>query len=182
MRKILLIPAAFICFLLVSCQSDTKVAAASEDNTAAQKNLEADHIVSDAFGSGDISKIDDAVSKDCLQHTEHGDVKGIDSLKAMITWMHSNMTDMKMERKKEFADKDYVFSWMRFTGNSNGAGGMPKGPYDMSAIEVSRFENGKAVEHWEFMEMQAMMKWMAQMNPQGNGQMNMPDSAMMKKK
>jgi hypothetical protein len=38
--------------------------------------------------------------------------------------------------------------------------GMPTGPFDMDAIELSKYKDGKAVEHWGFMEMQDMMKMM----------------------
>jgi predicted SnoaL-like aldol condensation-catalyzing enzyme len=56
--------------------------------------------------------------------------------------------------------------------------GMPKGPYDMTAIEVSKFKDGKAVEHWSFMNMQEMMKMMPQ---QPNMNMNNKDTAKMRK-
>ena len=47
---------------------------------------------------------------------------------------------------------------MRFTGTSDGSMGMPKGPYDMKAVEVEKFKDGKAIEHWEFMDPAEMMK------------------------
>jgi len=68
---------------------------------------------------------------------------------------------MKSEIKKVFADDDYVMAWMRWTGTADGSmPGMPAGPYDMTAIEVVRFKDGKAVEHWAFMEPREMMKMM----------------------
>lgn len=67
---------------------------------------------------------------------------------------------MKTEKVREVADEDYVYSWMRYSGTSDGSMGMPKGPYDMESIEVSKYKDGKAVEHWAFMEMQDMMKMM----------------------
>jgi predicted SnoaL-like aldol condensation-catalyzing enzyme len=54
--------------------------------------------------------------------------------------------------------------------------GMPNGPYDMTAIELAKFKDGKAVEHWNFMEMQSMMKMMGQQPG-----MNTMDSSKMKK-
>src|SRR5687767_5196009 len=89
-----------------------------------------------------------------------GDKKGRESLKAMVNMIHSNFKDMKMEKVREVADDEYVFTWMRYSGTSDGAMGMPKGPYDMSAIEVAKFKDGKAVEHWSFMDMQDMMEMM----------------------
>ncbi|MGZ8525629.1 MAG: ester cyclase, partial [Chitinophagaceae bacterium] len=127
-----------------------------------EKNIAASHVVSDAFGSGDISKIDSAVASDFVDHTERGDM-GRDSLKAIIKMWHGASKDTKTEIIKELADDEYVFSWMRFTGSSDGSMGMPAGPYDMRSIEVIRFKDGKAVEHWGFMEPREMMKMMQQM-------------------
>lgn len=126
----------------------------------AKKNLAASHIVNDAFMSGDVSKIDDAVAADFVNHTDYGDM-GRDSLKAMITNMKKTMGDMKMTLMKEVADDDYVFSEMEFTGTRKGEIGMPDGPYDMHGIEVVKFKDGKAIEHWEYTRNDDVMKMMA---------------------
>ena len=82
---------------------------------------------------------------------------------------HKEFPDMKMEVIKEMADDDYVFSWMRYTGTSDGSMGMPKGPYDMTAIEVVKFKDGLAIEHWGFMEPREMMKMMGTPQPSMEG-------------
>ena len=119
-----------------------------------------DHTISKAFETGDISAIDSIVADDFVDHTDRGDMMGKDSLKSMIKWGHENMKDMKMKAVKELADDDYVMAWMNYSGTSDGSMGMPKGPFDMNSIEVSKFRDGKAVEHWSFMNMQEMMKMM----------------------
>ena len=177
MRKFLLpVFAGLFCF--TSCNNKATVASTSGNDSMAQKNLDASHVVDKAFKSGDVSGIDSVVADDFVDHTDRGDIKGKDSLKSMISMMHSNFKDMKMETLKEFADNDYVFSWMRYSGNSDGAMGMPKGPYDMHGIEVVKFKNGKAVEHWSYMDMQEMAKMMGQNH---NMDMNKMDSSKMKK-
>jgi predicted SnoaL-like aldol condensation-catalyzing enzyme len=158
MKKLITaVSAAAICFL-VSCNSNESGGMSDK----AKKNLEASHIVSDAFMSGDVSKIDNAVDSSFVDHTDRGD-KNRDSLKAMITMMKKQNSDMKMTLAKEVADDDYVFSAMGFTGTSDGSMGMPKGPYDFHVIEMVRFKDGKAVEHWEYTRDDDMMKWMASM-------------------
>ncbi len=64
------------------------------------------------------------------------------------------------QKIQEVAKGDFVYSWMRYTGTSDGTMGMPDGPYEMKAIEVARFRDGKAVEHWNFMDVQDMVKMM----------------------
>lgn len=164
MKKSLLAISSCLFLFCMSCNnkaSDDKMGAGKMSDQA-EKNIAASHVVSDAFQTGDISKIDSVVASDFVDHTERGDM-GRDSLKAMIKVMHATNKDMKMEIIKDLADDEYVFSWMRFTGTSDGSMGMPAGPYDMRSIEVVRFKDGKAVEHWGFMEPREMMKWMQQM-------------------
>jgi predicted ester cyclase len=160
MKKFLsFITAGLIC-CFVSCNNE-KTAGETKDDSAATKNLEASRVISKAFGSGDPSMIDSVVAADFVDHTDRGD-KNRDSLKAMISMMRKTFPDMKMEVIKELADDDHVFSLMRFTGTSDGQFGMPKGPYDMQALQVTKFKDGKAIEHWEYMEVREMMKMMPQ--------------------
>ena len=104
-------------------------------------------------------------------------MKGRDSLKAMVKWVHSSMSDMKTEKLREAANEDYVYSWMRYTGTTDGSMGIAKGPYDMESMEISKYKDGKVVEHWGFMEMQDMMKMM----PQPEMNMNTKDTGTRKK-
>jgi predicted SnoaL-like aldol condensation-catalyzing enzyme len=176
--------AVLLCFC--SCKNKTTVAGESKDTAMAQKNLDASHEVNKAFETGNVSALDSVIADDFVDHTDRGDKKGRDSLKAMVKMVHDNFKDMKMEVLKEFADNDYVFSWMRYSGNSDGAMGVPKGPYDMHSIEVVKFKDGKAVEHWGYADMQEMAKMMGQgtnMNQMDKNkmEMNKADSSKMKK-
>lgn len=171
-----------ICFC-TSCNNSTTVASAN-DNSQAQKNLDASHVINHAFETGDVSKIDSMVASDFVDHSEHGDIKGTDSLKSMISTMHATMKDMKMKMIHEIADNDYVYSWMEYTGTGDGKM-MPAGPFDMQAVEVTKFNNGKAVEHWGFVAPKDMMKMMQQMpamDKMDNKMMNNMDSSKMKNK
>ena len=161
MKKIrLLFLAGCLCY--ISCNNDAKIAGTTKENSVAEKNLEASRVVDRAFRSGDASGLDSVISDDFVDHTDQGDKKGRDSLKAMVKMVHENFKDMKIETIKEVADEEYVFSWMRYTGTSDGAMGMPKGPYDMQSVEVAKCRDGKIVEHWAFMNVQEMMKMMGQ--------------------
>ena len=158
MRNSLFLTTIVLFLFCTACTNTNEEAGGLSATT--QKNLDAFHTVSDAFMSGDVSKIDSVVASDFVDHTESGD-KNRDSLKAMITMMHKSEQGMKSEIKKELADDEYVMGWMRWTGTSDGSmPGMPAGPYDMSGMEVVRFKDGKAVEHWAFMEVREMMKMM----------------------
>lgn len=165
MRKLIsIVSIAAICFLMSCNSKEPAKDSGGGMSDAAKKNLAASHIVSDAFMSGDPSKIDSAVAPDFVDHTDRGD-KGRDSLKAAITMMKKSFPDMKMNLTNEFANDDYVLSQMEFTGTSDGSMVMPKGPYDWHVIQAVKFKDGKAVEHWEYMRNDDMMKMMQAMMP-----------------
>jgi predicted SnoaL-like aldol condensation-catalyzing enzyme len=160
MNKIFFIAFAGMLCICSSCNTATTTVGDTGKDSTAQKNLAAFDVVSNAFQTGDASKIDSVVADDFVDHTDKGDVKGKDSLKAMIAMMHNNFKNMKTETKNEAAGGDYVYGWMHYSGTSDGTMGMPKGPFDMTSIELVKFNNGKAVEHWAFMQPQDMMKMM----------------------
>jgi len=129
-----------------------------------------------AFQTGDANGIDSVIADDFIDHTERGDMKGKDSLKAMVKFVHSSYPDMKFEKIRDVADGDYVYNWLTYSGTGDGTMGMPKGPYKFSGIELTKFQNGKAVEHWGFMNMQDAAKMMSQAPA-----MNNMDTSKMKK-
>lgn len=156
--------AGLIC-ICTSCDSNKPVTADNGNQEMEQKNLAAFETVGKAFETGDVSGIDSTVADDFIDHTDKGDVKGKDSLKSMITHMHTSFPDMKTTTKNTAASGDYVYGWMSYSGTSDGSMGMPKGPYDMTAIELVKFNNGKATEHWSFMQPADMMKMMGPQPP-----------------
>lgn len=156
----------------ISCNSGTETKtteapAAPATSTAAQKNLEADHIINKAFETGDFSPIRNVIAADAIDHAgENGDVKGIDSIIAALQQMTKSTTNMKFTVIKEFADDEYVMQWMQASGTMTADGyGMKKGDsYNSQSIEVTKFNSeNKATEHWTFMTMADMMKMMGGM-------------------
>src|SRR5438045_7545916 len=154
MKKFFITTSAALLLFFISCNQAATCTTATGDNnnSAAQRNLDAVHMINKAIETGDVSALDSVLAEDAVDHANEGDVKGRDSIKAELAQIHTMSPDMKSETVKELADEDYAFQWMRYTGTGNGSMGMPKGPYEMSAIEVTKFQNGKASEHWEFMQ------------------------------
>ena len=176
MKTIQLVYVCFSIFLL-SCNSNGKPAEATDTPAAdkatsslAQKNLDAMHVVDKAFQTGDVSGIDSVVATNFVDHTDKGDMNR-DSLKAMIKMSATDKT-MKMETTKEVADDDYAFAMMHMTGTGDGVM-MPAGPYDMHSVEIVKFSNGKAVEHWSYMQGAEIAKMMQKMIPPGMDKMKM---------
>ena len=148
--------------ICLSCSDSSVASVEGKENSRIQKNLEAWHAVSMAFATGNTGALDSVIADDYIDHTPRGDYIGRDSVKANVSRVHANIKDIKMETIKELVDEEYGFFWMRFTGNRIEAKGMSSGPFHLTAIEVVKFHDGKAVEHWEYTEMKELMKMMQQ--------------------
>lgn len=152
---------AMICYC-TSCNSKPEGGLSA----TAQKNLDANHGIVQCFDSKDFSKLGDYIAADAVDHSgENGDIKGLDSIKAALTKEMAGIDGMKTEYIKELADDDYVMSWEHFTGTvTTPMMGLKAGDkFDMQEIEVSKFKDGKAVEHWGMMEPAQIMKLMGPM-------------------
>jgi ketosteroid isomerase-like protein len=160
-KTFFVISASLFCFC-ISCNTKSE----STGTTQGEKNIATVHAVNDAIESGDVSTLDQYIAADAVDHAgEHGDIKGLDSIKANLAYMHNSYKDMKLDELQDAASGDYVFSLTRFTGTSTRESmGAPGGTsFDMNSVQVIKFDkNGKAVEHWEYMQMSDMMKMMPQ--------------------
>lgn len=174
MKKLLFVALTTLVCFCISCNN-------SSGNEQGEKNIATVHAVNDAIESGDVSKVDQYIAADGVDHSgEHGEVKGIDSLKAAFLKMHSTYKDMKLEELRDAASGDYVFTLTRFTGTSTTASmGMPAGTsFDMTAVQVVKFnKDGKATDHWEYMTAADMMKMMGGEKNMGGNMENKADTS-----
>lgn len=130
----------------------------------AQKNLDAMHAVSQCFESKDFSKLGDYIATDAVDHAgENGDIKGLDSIKVAFAKEVTGFDNMKTDVIKELADDEYVMSWEHFTATFkvDAMGHKAGDKFDMKEIEVAKFKDGKATEHWSMLEPADVMKMMA---------------------
>ena len=158
MKKILFMTLALPGVFFISCTNDSGGLSAT-----AKKNMETNHAIQKAFETKDFSKMGDYIAEDGVDHAgEKGDVKGLANIKAEMEKMAAYSENDKNEIIRELADDEYVMSWCRYTGTVKMAwmGLKPGDKIDMKAIEVSKYKDGKAVEHWSFMQPNDMMKMM----------------------
>ncbi|MBS1564586.1 MAG: ester cyclase, partial [Bacteroidetes bacterium] len=137
----------------------------------AQKNLDASKAIAKMFENSDFSKVGDYIATDVVDHASpHGDIKGLDSLKAMFNQYASMMSDAKDEVVKGIADDDYSMLWLKqswTTKVDDPMMGMKAGDHGtMETIEVCKHNaDGKITEHWSFTSMNDMMKMMQKSMP-----------------
>jgi predicted ester cyclase len=150
MRNLLSLLVIIISGIFISCGGGGGMSA------KAKKNMEVNTAIMKAYEASDFSKMNEYMAADAVDHGgENGDVKGLDNIVAEMKRYRSMMPDMKSEIVKELADDDYVFTWAKFSGTMNGK------MTNMTSVDVSKFKDGKAIEHWVFMNPADMMQMMA---------------------
>jgi predicted ester cyclase len=179
MKKLLFMLSAGCFLFITSCNSKKESGGLSD---IAKKNLEAMHGITKCFDSKDFSKLGDYIAEDGIDHSgEQGAIKGLANMKTAFTKMVAAYDSSATEVTKELADDEYVMTWQRYKGTLKiDQMGMKAGDkFDMAAIEVAKFKDGKAIEHWTFMEPSEMMKMIGAPPPPMNDKMGPPvkDSA-----
>lgn len=169
MKQVLFAAATVVCCMLYSCQNASN---SNMANSQGEKNKMSTHDIYQGIETGDTSKLT-SIADDAIDHMgPHGtEINGGDNIKKMLADMHNHVKDLKLESTVMGTDStgDYVFSLCRFTGTTvDSSMGMPAGgKMDSKSVDVIRFKDGKAVEHWGFMDPQEMMKMMPPMPHHG---------------
>lgn len=163
MKKFLFIISVAALFFISSC-SDKKEGTGGMSEKA-KKNMEVNNAILKMFETGDWSKVGDYIATDAVDHAgPKGDIVGLDSLKAYFAQMGQMMSNMKNEVVKTLADDEYVMSWVKGSGTAKmdlPEWGMKAGQtHTGNSVEVSKFRDGKVVEHWTFMNAGEMMQMM----------------------
>jgi len=168
MKKLSVLSLFVLIVLLISCSSQQ---AGTSDK--AKKNLDNFNAVTKMFETQDFSKSGDYIATDVVDHASPtGEVKGLDSLKAMFTRYASMVSDLKNEEVKELADDDYVIGWIKQSWTAKTADPTmhlkPGDKGEMESIEVTKHNaDGKITDHWSFMSMNDVMKMMPNMGNMG---------------
>lgn len=160
MKQVLFAAATVWCCVLLSCQN------AANNNMAdsqTEKNKIAVRDVYQGIQTGDITKLS-VIADDAVDHAGPNgqEIKGGDNIKKMLADMHNHIKDLKVEIVADAADGDYVFTWCRMTGTAvdSSMGMAPGTNLDSKCVDVVKFKDGKATDHWCYMDPKEMMKMM----------------------
>ncbi len=118
----------------------------------------------DLWFTGNTDGIEEIVAENFVSHMSMPGVNstGIQQLKDLVAIASVAFTDNKTEDMHLIAEGDRVVAHYRWKGVNSGpmGEGMPatNKPVDVHTVDVLRFENGKVVEHWGYMEDFKMME------------------------
>ena len=149
MKKIALVFLAAGSIFFLSCNSGGGMSA------TAKKNMEVNDAIMKAYEAGDFTKMGDYIAADAVDHGgETGDIKGLDNIVSEMKRYRAMMPDMKVAMTRSLADEEYVYTWGKMSGTMNGKA------VTMSSVDVSKFKDGKAVEHWVYMDPKELVDMM----------------------
>lgn len=150
MKKLSFLIVIAVCGFFVSCKSDS-----GGMSEAAKKNMAVNDSITKAYERGDFGKMSEWIAADAVDHAgEQGDIVGLENIVAEMKKWKEMMPDMKSTMSRSMADDEYVFTWSKSSGTMNGQ------QMEMTGMDVAKFKDGKAVEHWMYMDPKEMMKMM----------------------
>ena len=126
----------------------------SEQNKAIMRR-----IYDEVFSNGNLAVVDELVVKDVIEHEEGP--QGSEGLKQTVTMFRTAFPDLQFSVEDMIAEGDKVVSRITMRGTHKGEFmGIPATgkTITVQAIDIIRFANGKAVEHWGVTDSAAMME------------------------
>jgi len=147
---------------MFSCE--TKTSTTSTEVNKNEKHTKDMDMVYRAIETGNTAGLDSIMDPNIIDHGSGHDVKGADSVKMMLADIHNHFTNLKFENLSTASNNDYVFTLVRMTGTAsdNVMGFAPGASVSSTSIDVVKIDaNGKATEHWAYMDPNEMMKMMA---------------------
>lgn len=123
----------------------------------------------DMWLSGKSDGIEEFVAENFVSHNPIPGVTstGIQQMKDMIAISSTTFTQNKVEDMHMTADGDRVVAHYNWKGVNTGSmdPSMPatNKSIDVHGVDIVRFENGKIVEHWGYMEEMKMMQQLGMM-------------------
>lgn len=155
MKKLTFATATVLLCLIFSCKNNNSANNASQYKEANSK-------IYKAIETGDVSDLDSILADDAIDHGAPSgeEVTGRDSIKASLAQVHNMFSNLKLEVLNSATDNDVIMERVRMTGTSNVdmPGMPPKGTkIDMTTVEVTKWKDGKAYEHWTFTDQRTPM-------------------------
>ncbi len=162
--KKLFFTSAVLAIFMISCTDSKTTDSTTTSTSSAEKNRENINAVYKGIDTGDMSRMDEFIAEDIVDHYGMSETRGRDSVKKMLGEMHTHFSNLKMDVLSEATSSngDYHFTLVRMTGTTtDDKMGMPANtPVDETSVDVVKIKDGKAVEHWGFDDPKMMMKRM----------------------
>jgi predicted ester cyclase len=119
------------------------------------------------IGQGDLSVLDELMAENIVEH-QRGNRPGRDGARDVSATLHRWLSDFSLTVEDLAVAGDTVWTRNRARGINTGAvmGNAPSGaPVEVDVIDILRFEDGMAVEHWGIADQVGLMLQVGAMPP-----------------
>ena len=131
--------------------------ASTEKNKALERRL-----VLEGFSKGNLAVVEELVAVDAVDHSATpGMPPGLDGVKLFVTTFRTAFPDFNYTIEDQIAEGDKVVTRVTWNGTHKGPfmGIPPTGKIiSVTGIDITRWSNGKAVEHWSNEDIMGMMQ------------------------
>lgn len=108
-------------------------------------------VIEEGFSKGDLAVLDELFAPNHVEHQDGMRPPNIEGVKAAIAGLHMSFSDLKVTIDEIVSSGDKT--WARLTGRGTHLGPFMGRPptgksFEITIIDICRFENGKIVEHW----------------------------------
>ncbi|MFN2469119.1 MAG: ester cyclase [Gaiellaceae bacterium] len=122
----------------------------------------------DVVNGWNVDLIDDLIAPDFVEHEQFPGLsgEGREGVKEFFALLRRAFPDLHMEPEQLIAEGDTVVARVRMTGTQQGEFmGMPATgkQVDVQTIDIIRFRNGMATEHWGVTDSVALMQQLGAM-------------------
>ena len=145
--------------ILLSCSNQNNQ---KTDDVTAQNKATMTKIY-EVFNSGNTADIENIVDANVIEHEKDPNIKetGIEGLKKTIEMYRASFPDLKMNVLSMTAEGDVVTTHFNMSGTNTGSmGEMPatNKTINIDGVDIIKFKDGKAIEHWGYSEQMKMME------------------------
>ncbi|HSP87109.1 MAG TPA: ester cyclase [Ignavibacteriaceae bacterium] len=157
-KKYLILFILPVVIIFYSCQSN-------QMNEKAEKQKEVVAKIFEIFDNGNVDELNGLIAENSVDHqldTSITKEEGLAGTKELFRYFHRIFPDMKTTIHSMAVSNDTVFVYSTSTGTtSEPFMGMPVNhKHTISGVDIVRFENEKAMEHWGFIDIAALNNMM----------------------
>lgn len=144
-------------------ENKTQTKTTSSATSQTEKNKAALVKIYQCFETGKLDELDNLIDANCVEHTPDPFVQGngLSYVKDLFKNYRNAFPDMKITVNDLIAEEDKVCCYNTFTGTNKGTlMGKPatNKSVKIDQMDIVKFKNGKATEHWGVIDMLTMME------------------------
>lgn len=125
-------------------------------------------LIEKGFSNGDVAVFDHYISPNFVEHQYGFFPPGVEGVKKAIQNLHVGFPDFSLTIEDLIMDGEKVWGRMAGRGTHKGKFGpmYPTGKsFEITVIDIMRFDNGKLIEHWGVADRLALMEQLGMKPP-----------------